>query len=443
MGDNLEQRFFLAFDKLLYEAGITDIRGKTILAAVSGGADSMALLCLLHQLAPVRGFVLQAVTVNHRIRSEAESMGDARCAESFCASLTPVVPCTLVSLEPGEVSLVAENRGKGIEEAARFLRYKILDETAIRAGASVIMTAHNRNDRNETILMRFLQGAGGRSLAGISAYRGAYIRPLLDISHGELVAYLKARNIIWREDATNADNSYLRNRIRSRLVPALERFFPGWETGIHSFAEKALLDDDLCRSLIRTKWIRSGDRIFCALNDYSKMHPAVRLRFLGDGLKLIKPGYRVSGGYLLRLAHETVNDRLRIAGSGLLFEVRLDSIFFGPDIVQNTKSGYLVYIVSSGIYRLPFGSLAVSGADDSVFLDQRLGPFTLPLIVRSRTGGDTVKTADGRQKTIKKLMNDWAIAETDRDLVPIVEQDGEIRAIYGSPLGYPDWYVQP
>ena len=81
MGDSFEQQFFLAFDNVLLAAGISCITGNTVLAAVSGGADSMALLCLLHRLSPVRGFMLHAVTVNHRIRLEAESMGDARSVQ--------------------------------------------------------------------------------------------------------------------------------------------------------------------------------------------------------------------------------------------------------------------------------------------------------------------------------------------------------------------------
>jgi len=443
MGDNLEQQFSLSFDALLREAGVFCISGKTVIVAVSGGADSMALLCLLHRLSPLRSFALHAVTVNHRIRPEAESMGDALFVESFCASLSPPVPCTLVSLVPGEVELTAHNRRRGIEEAARSLRYSILEETANKLGALCIMTAHNRNDQNETILMRFMQGAGGSSLAGIKPHRGKYLRPLLDVTHGELVAYLSARNIAWKEDATNKDVSFLRNRIRSRLVPVFDRFFTGWETGIRSFADKSLLDDDLCRSLISADWVRDGERVRCILADYKKMHPAVRLRFLNDGLRLLEVDHRVSGGFLLRLANESIAEKLCIAGSRLLFTIEGNSVFFGLDIVQNTKSGYLVYIVSSGTYRLPFGSLDVAGEDGSVFIDRRLGPFTLPLIVRSRTGGDSIKTADGRQKTIKKLMNDWAIPESDRDLVPLVEQDGEIRALYGNPLGYSDWYVHP
>lgn len=425
------------------------LRGKTVLVAVSGGADSVALLVLLHRFSRQYGYALHAVTVNHMIRPESESSGDAEFVRSLCESLAPPVPCTVIRLERGEVDRLASSRRGGIEEAARHARYRIFEETADKVGSFCIMTAHNRNDRNETMLMRFFQGAAGRSLAGIRSVRGRYARPLLDCTHEELTDFLVQNGYGWREDGTNADDRYLRNRIRLHLVPVLDRYLPGWETGMRSGAEKSTLDEDLARSLITAVWRRSGSGIECPADAFFSMHPAVRLRFLRDGLDLIATGgpvfgsRRIPGGYLLSLAtlKKPENGR-QTAASGLAFRVEGNTVFWGPDIVQNTKSGYLVYICRSGTYRLPCGDLAVSGSGRQVYLDGRLGPFSLPLVVRSRSGGDTVRTSEGRQKTLKKLMNDWSVPDDIRNLVPLVEQDGEIRAVYGSLLGYPDWYVQ-
>jgi tRNA(Ile)-lysidine synthase len=132
----------------------------------------------------------------------------------------------------------------------------------------------------------------------------------------------------------------------------------------------------------------------------------------------------------------------RVAASGLVFTVSGDRVFWKSDIVHNTKSGYLVYIRETGTYRFPFGELTVTGDREHAFLDGRIGPFSLPITVRSRTSGDSVRTADGRHKKLKKLMNDWSIPEDERNRIPIVEREGEIHSVYGSPLGYPDWIVQ-
>jgi tRNA(Ile)-lysidine synthase len=439
---SVEQEISHSLDELDRRTERGTLDGKVVLAAVSGGADSVALLLLLHRLSSRYGYRLHAITVNHLIRSEAESSGDALFVKSLCASLLPSVPCSLVSLAPGEVLQTAAVRGRGVEEAARFLRYQRFDSEADRLGALWVFTGHNRNDRNETTLMRFFQGAVGGSLAGIRFRRGKYARPLLGATHADLIAWLRLNGFSWRDDATNADDAYLRNKIRLHLVPFLEAHLPGWERGLEAGIKKSLIDEDLCRSLIRTSWQRSGSRISCSLSDYAEMHPAVRLRFLRDGLELLCVDHRVPGGYLLSLATADPNKGLHLAGSGLVFQIQGDRIFLGSDIVQNNKSGYLVYILSTGKFQTPCGSLAFSGEPSRVYLDGRLGPFALPLIVRSRLGGDMIETADGKQKTLKKILNEWSIPESERNLVPVIEVGGKIRAVYGSLFGYPDWYVQ-
>jgi tRNA(Ile)-lysidine synthase len=424
------------------------LAGKTVIAAVSGGSDSVALLALLHQRTARFGFSLRAVTINHRIRDDEESLGDALFVKDLCASLDPPVPCELVNLAHGEVAALAKNRGRGIEEAARFLRYRVLESSSF-AGDALVMTAHNRNDRDETTLMRFFQGAQGISLSGILPFRGRFIRPLLECSHEELRSFLRDRGMIWREDSTNGDDRYLRNRIRLRLVPVLDRYIPGWSTGMGSGAAKAALDEDLARSLVSAKWLSSGSFVTCPAADWFSMHPAVRLRFLRDGLSLLSsasPGVlpsRVAGGYLLDVCCLSPSPAGgKCAGSGLLFRFDGTSVFWGPDIVQNTKSGYLVCIRRSGKYSLPSGEISVTGSENLVYINGRIGPFSLPLVVRSRSGGDTVRTGSGGRKTLKKLMNDWSVPEELRNLVPLVEQEGQIRAVCGSLLGYPDWFVQ-
>jgi tRNA(Ile)-lysidine synthetase, N-terminal domain/tRNA(Ile)-lysidine synthetase, C-terminal domain len=420
-----------------------------LLAAVSGGSDSVSLLCLLHRLSPILRFRLSAVTVSHLIRSPAESGGDARFVAALCAGLEPPVPCTVAELAPGEVARTAAERGRGIEDAARHLRYLQFERAADEARADFILTGHTLNDQLETVLMRFLQGSGGSAAAGIAPRRGRYLRPLLGCERGELEAWLKGAGFSWRTDATNADTAYLRNRIRLALVPCLDRVVPGWESGVLASAEKAHDDDDLVRSLPCPSWVRTGDGIECESALFAALHPALRRRFLLDGLNLLGVGSRVSWGYLKRIVREVepegnpdAGTNRVIAGSGLVFRREGKRLFWGTDIVQNTKSGYLVYIASCGRYRLPCGTILVSGEPGAVYLDDYLGPFSLPLVIRSRNPGDTVRMAGGRQKTLKKLMNDWSVPEAVRSSVPVVEEAGIVRAVYGTPFGLPDWFVQ-
>jgi tRNA(Ile)-lysidine synthase len=429
------------------------IAGKTVIAACSGGADSTFLLVALSRLRARFGFTLVALTVNHRIRNEAESGADASFVENLANALDPPVECARVDLAAGEVAAVARERGKGIEEAARFLRYRAFADVARARGAARVMTAHNRDDRAETVLMRFLSGASGSALAGIARERGIYLRPLLGISHAEMTAWLGENGVSWREDSTNADDRYLRNRVRRRLVPLLDEAFQGWETGVLGSAARAALDDDLCRSLITARWDRVSTGISCDARAFLSMHPAVRLRFLSDGLILLAPRHRVPSGYLERIANigeedlapraeEPDGSGRKLDGSGFSFTRSGDRYFWKPDIVQNTKSGYLVYIRSSGAYSLPFGTISVFSEGKSVYIDRCPGSFRFPLTIRTRQIGDTVATASGKRKTLKKLMNEWSVRKSDRDLLPLVETDGAIRAVWGGALGYPDWFVQ-
>ena len=288
-----------------------DLKGRTVLAACSGGSDSVFLLVTLSRFSARFGYSLSALTVNHRIRSDAESSGDADFVENLCKSLDPPVACVRKDLAEGEVAREAESRGMGIEEAARHLRYRFFEQSARDLGAVRVMTGHNRNDRLETMLMRFLEGSGGASLSGIARERGVFFRPLLDIDHATMQRWLSAHGFSWREDLTNADDRYFRNRVRHHLVPLLDAQFPGWDTGVLSAAKRAGFDERLCRSLIAIEWSREASRVRCDAEGFLSMQCAVRLRFLRDGLVALGSRRRVSAGYLEPVsytqhrAHET------------------------------------------------------------------------------------------------------------------------------------------
>ena len=168
--------------------------------AVSGGADSIALLLVMSEIVSP----LYVITVNHNIRPAEESGGDAEYVMSLCQRLEKdsglKICCKLAELKPGAVAAEAEKRGRGSEDAARSLRYDAFEKYICHNQLDCLCLAHNRNDQLETILMRFLQGASFDSAAGIKARRGPYIRPLLNISRSEIESYLTGQGISWRTD---------------------------------------------------------------------------------------------------------------------------------------------------------------------------------------------------------------------------------------------------
>jgi tRNA(Ile)-lysidine synthase len=190
-------------------------RGLGVVVAVSGGADSVALLRILHLISAERNLRLSVAHLNHGVRGEA-SEADARFVAELAATLA--LPFDLGHWSP---------RTPGNFEAdARQARYAWLAKTARDRGASVVAVGHTRDDQAETILHRILRGTGLRGLAGIPARRRltegvTLIRPFLTISRLEINAYLAETDQNHREDATNADNHYTRARIRHDLLPKL------------------------------------------------------------------------------------------------------------------------------------------------------------------------------------------------------------------------------
>lgn len=190
-----------------------------VLAAVSGGADSMAMLSILHALGAPLGFRVAAGHFNHGLRDRNEAENERGLVEDTAASLG--IP---FYYGEGDAGADAATTGDSLEETARRVRYEFLDGLAIRIGADHIATGHTRSDQAETVLMRMLRGAGIRGLAGIPVQRdgGRIIRPLLGIDRDQTRHYCATTGVRFADDPSNEDRRFLRNRIRLDLLPLLE-----------------------------------------------------------------------------------------------------------------------------------------------------------------------------------------------------------------------------
>ncbi len=185
--------------------------GDRICVAASGGADSMCLLFLMHELSGEMGFYLSAVHVEHGIRGRA-SLEDMDYVERQCKNLG--IPLKTFSVDAPKT---AKEKGLSLEEAARELRYRVFEEV----DTDRIALAHHMNDRAETILFNLIRGTGMRGLRGMEAVRGRYIRPLLCAERKEAEDYCLMKQIGYRHDETNDDLEISRNHIRHKVIPEL------------------------------------------------------------------------------------------------------------------------------------------------------------------------------------------------------------------------------
>ncbi|HVR69845.1 MAG TPA: tRNA lysidine(34) synthetase TilS, partial [Vicinamibacteria bacterium] len=192
--------------------------GQTVVVALSGGADSVALLDALTRLAPGGGWRVVAAHLDHRLRRGSAS--DAAFCRRLCRERG-------VPLRAGRADVRARARrdGGGVEEAARLERYAFLRRVKEGEGAALIALAHTRDDQAETFLLRLLRGSGRAGLACMRLRSADLVRPLLAVGRAEVVAHLRERGLPWREDPTNADTALRRNRVRAELLPYLEQRF--------------------------------------------------------------------------------------------------------------------------------------------------------------------------------------------------------------------------
>ena len=217
--------------------------GDKIIFALSGGIDSMVLADLLMKVKV--DFVV--AHCNFHLRGE-ESNGDERFVCEFAEKHS--IQCFVKHFDTLQY---AEEQGISIEMAARDLRYAWFEELRQQLGYDKIVVAHHADDQAETFFINLLRGAGLRGLKGMQPMNGVIIRPLLWASREQIHQYAIENNITWREDHTNAETIYLRNKIRNQLLPAFDELHPEARQGLNKSLEHLSAENELYRELLKEK----------------------------------------------------------------------------------------------------------------------------------------------------------------------------------------------
>lgn len=268
---------FSQFRKCVQDHGLLE-DGEGVVVAVSGGMDSMVLLDCFARLKRLRAIRVIAAHMNHRLRGRA-SDADEAFVRRACAERD--IECVVARKKP--------RAGANLQDAARRARYAFFEALARERGVRVIATGHHADDQAETVLLHLLRGAGLRGLSGIrtAAARGdlLLLRPLLLVTRAEIEAYARRRLIAFREDATNAQPIYARNRLRHALIPALKRFNPRIVEALSMTAACLAADGDALDLVAHEAFrnARTGDvagGVALARAGYLELPKAVRTRVL-------------------------------------------------------------------------------------------------------------------------------------------------------------------
>lgn len=405
--------------------------GDRVICALSGGADSVALLHLLHSMQQELGICLEAAHFNHCLRGE-DSQRDAEFVRQFCAQLG--INC---HMGQGDVNAHAQQTGQSAELAARELRYAFFASLP----CDRIATAHTADDNTETVLQHLLRGSGLRGLSGIPPKRGRLVRPFLSLTREEIEVYLEQNGLCHVEDATNAQDFCLRNRLRHRVIPPLKDEMPELHAQVLRQSrllrrEDAFLDS-LAEEVLRSAQREEGWDCETLLG----AHPVVQARALRLMLRSRYPQD-------LSLRH-IQSIQLLLASSDPSARISLPSGF-----IACRRYGILSVTETETPLVFPLTELKIPG--ETIIEDVGLKiccffcekfqnfantPFHFAvkydmisqsrIYLRARQQGDRILTDGGHHKSLKKLFVEKKIPRHLRQRLPVITTGKEILAAAG------------
>lgn len=419
--------------------------GEHVLVGLSGGADSVSLLRVLHRLKPEFGLVLSAIYVDHGLRPQ-ETPAEIEFARRLCSALE-------VSFysEKIEVAAYAKAEGLGKQEAARALRYQVYEDYAGRLGAGKIALGHTADDQVETFFMRLLRGSGAKGLTGIPPVRNKIIRPLIAVERKQIEEFLRLEGGGYITDSSNLKTDYTRNRFRHKLMPVLKEFSPGLtDTVLRTIdilsEEDRLLEAAALKAFIRLITRKSDDEIEMFLVPMESLEKPVLRRVLRKVFETVRG--------LRGLDFKHIEDVIRLVKKG----APGDRIHL-PKGVKAVKK-YSTLLISAkppqklGNYGLDipgkvllaetgavvWTSLADSLPETGTYASVRTNKITIDagkikgktLLVRARREGDFFYPAGfGKKKKLQDFFVDEKVPRDERDSVPLVIAGGDIVWIAG------------
>ncbi len=404
---------------------------ESVLIGLSGGADSVALVYVMHKLSLKYGFKVYTAHLNHMLRGE-DAIKDA----SFCREFSKSLGITHYE-KSVDIARISRENGESEEVAGRNARYDFFNEILENVGIELCATAHHKNDCAETVIMNFLRGSGISGLKGIPYKRDKFIRPMLVVSRNEIEEFCKNTGLSYVTDKTNEETKYTRNKIRNLLIPYLQKEYnPNFVDTITQNSEVIGYDNDYLDMVAEDEFKKTVDNSI-EISVLEDMHIAIAMRVVR---KMIE---KITG--LTDISARNIKDILSLKDTG-------KSVCVKDDVVARVEYGKLIidrykgdcedfsYTVKAG-ERVTIPELGYTVTVEKVSSITKTGKWvsymTLPqgvdkIIVRNRREGDTFKPKgmDGTKK-VKEYMINEKIPKNMRSRTGIVEVNGDIAWIIG------------
>jgi len=419
--------------------------GDRVIVATSGGMDSVVLLDLLYNLRFFFEIELLVVHFHHHVRPYGCER-DALFVEELAKALS--LPFIMGS---GDIPFIAGRERKSLEEAGRDGRYDFFRKLLRQGAGNKVATAHTEDDSVETVLMRFLRGAGARGLSGIPSVReGTFIRPLLNCERKDIRLYAIEKDLCYIDDQTNRDLYFMRNRIRHSLIPLLKKDFnPGLTRNILRLSHICTLEEDYMASMTEEDFEKSvlhhtEDIIILDLKSFCGCHKALQRRLVRLSiLKLSEDAGEIS--------YENIMSILKIARgeTGRIFRFRnilvrkeYDRLIFSLAPHLFSEISYEKELVFPGETECDFFGIRVRvslkdfegipGGRDKFYAEFDASKLLPPLFLRNRRKGDRfVPLGMTGKKKLKDFFMDEKIPSAERDRIPLIVTSTDIAWVAG------------
>ncbi len=404
-----------------------------IVVAVSGGADSIALLYSLSAIKSRYNLTIVCAHLNHGIRG-IDALRDEQYVKSISKALG--VECYTKTVD---IPAIAKSTKQSEELCGRNERYKFFDEVAQITNSTKIAVAHNKNDSVETILIKLSRGCSLNGLRGISPVNGNIIRPLINVERAQIELYLKQIDVSFMTDKTNYEDIYTRNIIRNKIVTEFNRINPSFVTTVYNNSRSICDDDDFiwqCAAQYYKTCVQTvNNSVKIDLNLLSSLHISLKKRIILYAVSILK-------GDKCDIENKHLNILCNLKGTGKKYDIeknlkaytQYDNLFICHDYPDDED--YYIDVELNKIYNINDLRIKFEFVEDNDMSDKSCmyvnGDFAQDMIIRNKRDGDKfIPSGMTTHKKISRYFIDLKIPLNIRNKTPLLIINNEIAAVIG------------